>query len=1112
MAPRGGRGLSVRVGTDLGALCDDLASGLARPNGPVLEPELVVVPTPGIARWLEAALSRTLGAARGDDGICANVEFLLVGELLARLVRDGDGGRDGWSVGAMTVASLAALLHADRDDPLARLRGSDHEASVFTVARAAADVFDQLFRWRPDVADRWLAGDDEDPRAALLRELRRRSSGPPPHVALGDAVARLAAGDDASIDLPGRVHFFGADTLAGGPMMVGVLDALGTVRDVRVHLVVPSLARFDAVLAATPPWGATPPERTRGDDASDPLLRSWGTASGDAARLLAQLPGRLTTSIAHVPAEPVDGATLLGALQRTVTAQPASPRPPDGTVELHGCVGPLRQVEVVRDAILHALADDTTLVPSDVVVLCADLPRFAPYVEAVLGDPQGAPRLPYVVRDRAVTKAVPLVAALDAALRLLAGRLPRSAVLDLLRLDPVQRRFSLGVDDVDRITEWASATDVRWGLDGAHRAATGLPATFDAGTWRRTLDRLVAGVALPGGAGATTLSLRAVDVGHSLERVGALCDLVDALGSLREAAAPPRPVVAWCAFARDVTTTLFATAPNDPAATRELDQLLEVLEHDGDGVDDAIPFPEFRSLLADRAASIRDLVVTGPGGVTVTSFAPLRHVPFRVVALLGVDEPSMERGRATDVAFGAARVGDRDARSELRAALLGAVLAARDRLIVTFGSRDVVSNEAVAPATVLAELCEALERSCDGDVSALVRSHPRHGHGDADLLALEDQRGAFGFDQGALRRAHELRAPLRGDDAIRAVLPPAVDASVGRLPVGELASFLRAPQREYLRAALGVRLAPSATIPDDELPTSLNELERWQAVTSLTREALGALEGTVSEDAWAGFAAAWAARPDGPLSALPGRLAEQALSGRDGVSPRARDLRAQVDGACGRGEWERRTVEVELPRGDVVVGDVDVFDGRHTVHWTASANDRALRVDATLDVLLLTASAPDVRWRSMRVFRDRSRAKCVTWVVPGEGPAERQGRAVAALESLVGLRRRGLAEPLPLLFRATMAMLTKFSDGPAPAPSELLAAGLTAWSPFRGGGDAQDDHVRYCFDASYEELAALPVRPGDPETRFDVGGSRLLAYSLALLEGLCALDEVGTAP
>jgi len=199
MAPGARRGLTVRVGTDLRALADDLADGLARPTGPVLEQELVVVPTPGVGAWLQPLLAARLGAGPRADGICANVSFRLAGELLRRMDRDRDHERDEWSVEAMTIASLGILLDADGE--LAHLHGPDDERTGFSVARAASDLFDQLFRWRPDVADRWLAGDDEDRRAALLRRLAARASTAPPHVALAAAVTRLAAGDDAGLDL-----------------------------------------------------------------------------------------------------------------------------------------------------------------------------------------------------------------------------------------------------------------------------------------------------------------------------------------------------------------------------------------------------------------------------------------------------------------------------------------------------------------------------------------------------------------------------------------------------------------------------------------------------------------------------------------------------------------------------------------------------------------------------------------------------------------------------------------------------------------------------------------------------------------------------------------------
>ena len=224
------------------------------------------------------------------------------------------------------------------------------------------------------------------------------------------------------------------------------------------------------------------------------------------------------------------------------------------------------------------------------------------------------------------------------------------------------------------------------------------------------------------------------------------------------------------------------------------------------------------------------------------------------------------------------------------------------------------------------------------------------------------------------------------------------------------------------------------------------------------------------------------------------------------VAQRARELRRQVENALGSGELERHQLEVELPDGGVLVGEVDVYDQQRVVGWTASAHDRAVHVSTSLEVLALTVAHPEVRWRALRVFRSGRSMTTRTWAVPGEDPGARRDRALRGLDELVGLRRRGLREPLPLLFKGAMAMLGKFKDGP-PSPATLLFEGEKSWARFDGLGESGEPAIRYCFDASYEELARLPVQPGDPQIRFDAGGSRLLTYSIALLEGLCALDD-----
>ena len=86
-------------------------------------------------------------------------------------------------------------------------------------------------------------------------------------------------------------------------------------------------------------------------------------------------------------------------MQADVQADRAAPGPPlpdaadarpeldpaDRSIQVHACHGRARQVEVLRDAILHMLADDPTLEPRDVIVMCPDIETFAPLIHATFG-------------------------------------------------------------------------------------------------------------------------------------------------------------------------------------------------------------------------------------------------------------------------------------------------------------------------------------------------------------------------------------------------------------------------------------------------------------------------------------------------------------------------------------------------------------------------------------------------------------------------------------------------------------------------------------------------------------------------------------------------------
>ena len=123
---------------------------------------------------------------------------------------------------------------------------------------------------------------------------------------------------------------------------------------------------------------------------------------------------------------------------------------------------------MLRDQILHLLADDPTLTEDDIVVLCPALDEFAPLIESVLGPPARpgevpadgtadgtrAPRLHYRITDRSIGATSPLLGALGALVELLDSRFSDAAVLDFANLDPVRARFGLADDELTRLADW----------------------------------------------------------------------------------------------------------------------------------------------------------------------------------------------------------------------------------------------------------------------------------------------------------------------------------------------------------------------------------------------------------------------------------------------------------------------------------------------------------------------------------------------------------------------------------------------------------------------------------------------------------------------------------
>ncbi len=1116
------------------ALVSMLAELMADPLEDPMTPEVVSVPTRGIERWLTQRLSTHLGAREGrHDGVCANIEFpfpgTLVGGALARAAGT-DPEDDPW-LPQRAVWPLMEVVEAHFDEPwLAPLaQHIENSATVegsrrFSSIRHVADLFDRYAVHRPDMLQRWATGtpevDEDSWQAELWRLLRVRIGQPGPAERLVHACRRLRAEPEV-LDHPRRLSLFGLTRLPGS--YLDVLEAISAGRDVHLFLLHPSPALWERLEGEVGPSSRS---LLRSEDptagaARHPILASWGR---DAREMQLVLGGAVPHGAPAASAPTTAPLTLLQRIQSDVWADRAPPGPgndeedearpllgaDDDSIRIHSCHGRGRQVEVLRDAILHLLEDDPTLQPRDIIVMCPDIETFAPLIQATFGGHDGpedsAGALEIRLADRSLRQTNPIMAVLAEVLELATARITATQVLDLAGREPVRRRFHFGDEDLFRLEEWVDKACVRWGFDAAHRSSFKLE-DIGSNTWQFGLDRILVGVTMADERQRLfrgTLPLDEVDIAD-IELAGRMAEFLDRLHRAFDELAGSRPVDAWAATLAEISGSLTMTTERDAWQRAQMKTLLDELVTEataGDGVSPvALSCDDVRSILADRLKGRPTRANFCTGHLTVCTLVPMRSIPHRVVCLLGLDDGSFPRHierDGDDLTARHPRVGDRDVRSEDRQLLLDALLAARDHLVVTYAGRDERSNLPRPPAVPVGELLDVVDhtmRSSHGRArDSILFSHPlqpfdsRNYERDARMPATP-----WSFDALHLAGARSALDPRRET-------PVFLDRPLGayepaEIGIDQLERFLRHPVRAFLRDRLNVSLRDRTRDFEDAIPITVSALGQWKIADRLL---MARLAGASPE----ACRAAEIARGELP----PGQLADQVF--REITGP----LDALVLAGQGVEAPASLDVRVDLSGLPSVVGTVAGVRGNIIHSVTYSKLGPAARLIAWLRLLALSATWPDRPFVSVTIGRSTRRGHTISRATVGPlGPDSDSRRAAAEghLRTLVDLFQRGMREPLPLYCKTSAAWSGAVTAGNDP---HRAAAGL--WDSGHNGHneDKEAEHVLVLggelpFDGMVER--AGPARADEVGDGWVASeASRFALYARRLWDGLLQYEEI----
>ena len=686
-----------------------------------------------------------------------------------------------------------------------------------------------------------------------------------------------------------------------------------------------------------------------------------------------------------------------------------------------------------------------------------DIDSYAPYIASVFGAQAGGrPTIPFTIADQGQRRENPVVETFFRILGLPATRFGVNQILELLESPPILARFAITAEELGKIRSWLRATGVRWGFDAQQRVELGFP-PFDDFSWQAALDRLFMGYAMSPDDNRMFNGILPFDAieGRSAAPLGKLAEFLLAARTAAQRLTHKRSLAEWAGALAAIIVELILP----DAAENGLKPLFGALQT----LREAQDLSGFNSRISLEAVQecLKGLLDQPGGGhgylggrVTFCAMLPMRGIPFRVICLAGMNDgvfPRNKRQPRFSLMSGKRRRGDRSLRDEDRYLFLETIMAAQERLYISYTGQSDRDNSLIPPSVVVSELLDYVERGfvvAETDSPPAILTRHRLQAFSADYFTNDADSPLFSYSS-EYRDALQARR-ISGRLQRRFITTPLPDDPelLRRIDLLDLTRFLANPSAAFLARRLNVRpYNPSDEVEERE-PFALDSLTAYGLRQELVRRNLS------------GDETAHAYETARARSMLPPLAAGRAAF--DKIMDESREFSGQVAPLL-NAELEPLAIAFEH-QGMRLEGILKGIRPERHVRWRCAAMKAKDRLAIWVEHLLLNVlSPPGYPRESLLICKDMTLSLAP---LPN---------AAAILGDLLELYREGLGRPLPFFPQVSWLYLASGMDKAqgrwtgndhAPYPAE-----------------AADPAYSVCFgeinplDREFEELARRVFEP-----------------------------------
>lgn len=502
----------------------------------------------------------------------------------------------------------------------------------------------------------------------------------------------------------------------------------------------------------------------------------------------------------------------LGLIQQSIMKNNTIPeiKRMDRSIEIRSCHNPLRELEVLYQYLLQLFSENEDISPDDILVVTPDIHHYAPFIRAVFGTrEEGLPHLPYYIAGSSPKSSGIKLAFMDL-MELSGSRFRKEDVIDFMFHSAVCDRFQLSDTDLSLVRQWFDENRVVWGLDGPHRAEFQQPEE-ELQTWQHAIRRGWLGQLIsekPGTISNGLLLYPGISSADEKLLWAKVNSILRLLSHVRTKSLQKLDLPHWEKELKKWLDFFISDKPvyeeERHSVTSTIEQVIREAETGQAG--NKIPFSLIRNSLTDKLDKNSGPLSFYTRGLLFNSMVPVRSLPFKVIALLGLNDDQFPRQPVTpefDLMSSERKPGERDRKYEDRNLFLETVMSAKDVHYSSFVGRNQKDDEAVPPSPILDEWIHLIAGSHNLNPEDCVKNERLNGFSVESFL--KGAEGSFSHKYGELVKGLLAGKNIKGLD-VDIQLPEPDDLSDELISFENLLAFYRNPAGFFFKNRLDIYL------------------------------------------------------------------------------------------------------------------------------------------------------------------------------------------------------------------------------------------------------------------------------------------------------------------